>query len=195
MDGRLFSGDEIVAVDGSAVLNTSHHQVVGLMGSAANNGRVTLTVRRRIYQQGKIDKYRSKGQNRDLRSIAEGYRGGNGGMENYPYDVNVTRRENEGFGFVIISSVSRAGSTIGRIIPGSPAERCGRLHVGDRILAVNHVDINSLHHGEIVNLIKDSGYSVVMTVGPPLGEIILLLKSEVATASVDRFPDLKKRNV
>ena len=186
MDGRLFSGDEIVAVDGSAVLNTSHHQVVGLMGSAANNGRVTLTVRRRIYQQGKRNKYSSKGQNRDLRSIAEGYRGGNSGMENYPYDVNVTRRENEGFGFVIISSVSRAGSTIGRIIPGSPAERCGRLHVGDRILAVNHVDINSLHHGEIVNLIKDSGYSVVMTVGPPLGEIILLPKSEVATASV--FP-------
>lgn len=89
--------------------------------------------------------------------------------DTYPYDVTVTRRENEGFGFVIISSVSRSGSTIGRIIPGSPAERCGRLHVGDRILAVNHVDINQLHHGEIVNLIKDSGYSVVMTVGPPIG--------------------------
>ena len=58
-----------------------------------------------------------------------------------------------------------------RIIPGSPAERCGRLHVGDRILAVNHVDINALHHGDIVNLIKDSGYSVVMTVGPPIGEL------------------------
>ncbi len=27
LDGRLFSGDEIVAVDGAAVLNTSHHQV------------------------------------------------------------------------------------------------------------------------------------------------------------------------
>ena len=43
---------------------------------------------------------------------AEGYR------EGYPYDVTVSRLENEGFGFVIISSVSRAGSTIGRIIPG-----------------------------------------------------------------------------
>ncbi len=42
--------------------------------------------------------------------------------------------------------------------------------MGDRILAVNHVDIGSLHHGEIVNLIKDSGYSVVMTVGAPIGE-------------------------
>ena len=91
----------------------------------------------------------------------------------YPYDVTVTRRENEGFGFVIISSASRAGSTIGRIITGSPAERCGRLHIGDRILAVNRVDISTLHHGDIVNLIKDSGYSVVLTVGPPLGKIII----------------------
>ena len=52
VDGRLFSGDEIVAVDNVNVLNASHHQVVGLMGAAAQNGRVTITVRRRIYQQG-----------------------------------------------------------------------------------------------------------------------------------------------
>ena len=91
----------------------------------------------------------------------------------YPYDVTVSRIENEGFGFVIISSASRAGSTIGRIIAGSPAERCGRLHVGDRILAVNHVDIAGMHHGDIVNLIKDSGYSVVMTVGQPIGRFTI----------------------
>ncbi len=101
--------------------------------------------------------------------ILEGYARSTN-AETYPYDVTVTRREDEGFGFVIISSVSRAGSTIGRIIAGSPAERCGRLHIGDRILAVNHVDINNMHHGEIVNLIKDSGYSVVLTVGPPIGK-------------------------
>ncbi len=52
LDGRLFSGDEIVAVDGSAVINTSHHQVVSYMGQAAAAGKVTLTVRRKVYQQG-----------------------------------------------------------------------------------------------------------------------------------------------
>ena len=57
------------------------------------------------------------------------------------------------------------------LCPGSPAERCGRLQVGDRILAVNHVEINSLHHGDIVNLIKESGYSVTLTVGPPIGKL------------------------
>ena len=72
--------------------------------------------------------------------------------------------------FNLLLSFRQAGSTIGRIISGSPAERCGRLHVGDRILAVNHVDIAGMHHGDIVNLIKDSGYSVVMTVGHPIGK-------------------------
>ena len=70
----------------------------------------------------------------------------------------------------LLLSFRQAGSTIGRIISGSLAERCGRLHVGDRILAVNHVDIAGMHHGDIVNLIKDSGYSVVMTVGHPIGK-------------------------
>ena len=108
----------------------------------------------------------------------------------YPYDVTVMRREDEGFGFVIISSVTKGISFIGnrlflkryldrdlndlfiagQIIRDSPAERCQRLHVGDRILAVNHHDISRLHHGDIVNLIKDSGYTVTLTVGPPLDD-------------------------
>jgi len=153
LDGRLFSGDEIVGVDGQSVLGASHHVVVGMMGQAAQRGQVALTVRRRQPQET----YRDQGQ---VPGMTPGY----------PYDVTVSRLENEGFGFVIISSVSRAGSTIGRIIPGSPAERCGRLQVGDRILAVNHVEINSLHHGDIVNLIKESGYSVTLTVGPPIDD-------------------------
>ncbi len=53
--------------------------------------------------------------------ISEGY------PEGYPYDVTVSRLENEGFGFVIISSVSRAGSTIGRIIPGITFAIIGRI--------------------------------------------------------------------
>ena len=50
MDGRLYSGDEIVAVDGQSVMGASHHVVVGMMGSAAQRGQVQLTVRRRSYQ-------------------------------------------------------------------------------------------------------------------------------------------------
>ena len=161
------------------------------MGAAAQSGQVTITVRRRIYQQGEIlisvtfviayfhnNRFSMvisiyfhilDGYGRPIANANEIGSGSVAPTVSYPYDITVSRRENEGFGFVIISSASRAGSTIGRIIAGSPAERCGRLHVGDRILAVNHVDIAGMHHGDIVNLIKDSGYSVVMTVGHPIG--------------------------
>ncbi len=107
----------------------------------------------------------------------------------YPYDVTLNRTDVDGFGFVIISSVNRNGSTIGmeklhyysiiffitgRIIENSPADRCQRLQVGDRIIAVNGIDILRMHHGEIVNLIKDSGLQVRLTVGAPNGSFMIL---------------------
>ncbi|KAK3797832.1 hypothetical protein RRG08_052431 [Elysia crispata] len=166
MDGRLRQFDEITHVDGNSVLNASHHRVVQLMTNAALNGRVTLSVRRVLGPEAD-----------SMSSIPQ-----------YPYDVVVSRRENEGFGFVIISSVNKPGARvdefiddnadnaasssvvcpwIGHIQENSPAARCGRLHVGDRILAVNGVDTSGMHHKDVVALIKDSGFSVALTVGPP----------------------------
>ncbi|XP_052822840.1 membrane-associated guanylate kinase, WW and PDZ domain-containing protein 1 isoform X2 [Octopus bimaculoides] len=160
LDGRLRTGDEIIYVDSHCVLNASHHRVVQLMGCAALNGRVSLRVRRRLLTTS-------------ISVTEQPFYRAAGVSESYPYDVTVTRREHEGFGFVIISSVSKAGSTIGefigRILENSPAERCNRLHVGDRILAVNNVDISHMHHEEIVNLIKESEYSVTLTIGSPQG--------------------------
>ena len=85
----------------------------------------------------------------------------------YPYDVTVTRASGEGFGFVIISSSGRAGATIGRVLDGSPAARCGRLFVADRVLAVNGSPIAGLHHDQVVGLIKEGGLRVTLTLGPP----------------------------
>ncbi|XP_039307362.1 membrane-associated guanylate kinase, WW and PDZ domain-containing protein 1 isoform X4 [Solenopsis invicta] len=157
LDNRLSTGDLIMSVDGESVMNSSHHHVVQLMIAAAQNGRVTLGIRRRINTQEHLQENLQSSYGRQMNL-------------QYPYDVTVTRMESEGFGFVIISSVNKAGSTIGRIIEGSPAERCGRLNVGDHILAVNHIDITNVCHKDIVNLIKDSGYSVTLTIGYPLDD-------------------------
>ncbi|XP_078470672.1 membrane-associated guanylate kinase, WW and PDZ domain-containing protein 1-like [Lampetra planeri] len=91
------------------------------------------------------------------------------------YDVTIQRNDNEGFGFVIVSSLSRpeAGTIVGmphlvgRIIAASPADRCGRLRVGDRILSVNGQPIQGLSHADIINLIKDSGTSVTLCISSP----------------------------
>ncbi|XP_063994926.1 membrane-associated guanylate kinase, WW and PDZ domain-containing protein 1-like isoform X2 [Diachasmimorpha longicaudata] len=157
LDNRLNTGDLIMSVDGESVMNSSHHHVVQLMIQAAQNGRVSLGIRRRINAQDHLQENLQSSYDRQMNL-------------QYPYDITVSRMENEGFGFVIISSVNKAGSTIGRIIEGSPAERCARLNVGDHILAVNHVDITNVCHKDIVNLIKDSGYSVTLTIGYPIDD-------------------------
>uniref|UniRef100_A0A8B9HJ67 Membrane associated guanylate kinase, WW and PDZ domain containing 3b n=1 Tax=Astyanax mexicanus TaxID=7994 RepID=A0A8B9HJ67_ASTMX len=97
------------------------------------------------------------------------------------FDITLHRKDSEGFGFVILTSKSKPPPgviphKIGRIIEGSPTDRCGLLSVGDRISAVNGQSIIELSHNDIVQLIKDAGHTVTLTVvpedeykGPPSG--------------------------
>ena len=80
------------------------------------------------------------------------------------FDVQLRRDPNEGFGFVIISCGQCA--LIGRIIENSPAARCQRLKIRDKIIAVNGVDITQMSHPEIVNMIKDSGLCLQLRIVP-----------------------------
>lgn len=62
---------------------------------------------------------------------------------------------------------------VGKLIPGSPADKCDDLRVGDRIVAVNRVDITGMTHGDVVNLIKESGLHVRLTIGCPKERVII----------------------
>uniref|UniRef100_A0A8C4GQL1 Membrane-associated guanylate kinase, WW and PDZ domain-containing protein 1 n=1 Tax=Dicentrarchus labrax TaxID=13489 RepID=A0A8C4GQL1_DICLA len=151
-DGRLRSGDELICVDGTAVVGKSHQLVVQLMQQAAKQGHVNLTVRRKSpgygVSKGEGDvppspasshhsstqapsltegKRTPQGSQNSLNTVSSGSgstsgigSGGGGGSGSavvpaslQPYDVEIQRGENEGFGFVIVSSVSRpdAGTT------------------------------------------------------------------------------------
>lgn len=80
------------------------------------------------------------------------------------FDVLLHREPTEGFGFVIISCGNCA--LIGRIIDGSPAQRCQRLRIRDRIIAVNGQDITAMSHPDIVNMIKESGHALRLKIIP-----------------------------
>lgn len=71
---------------------------------------------------------------------------------------------------------------IGRIIDGSPADRCAKLKVGDRILAVNGQSIINMPHADIVKLIKDAGLSVTLRIIPQEGECLNLAATMVVPA-------------
>lgn len=65
--------------------------------------------------------------------------------------------------------ISAVPHKIGRIIEGSPADRCGKLKVGDRIMAVNNQSIINMPHADIVKLIKDAGLTVTLHIIPEEG--------------------------
>ncbi|XP_047659981.1 membrane-associated guanylate kinase, WW and PDZ domain-containing protein 2a isoform X9 [Tachysurus fulvidraco] len=196
-DGHLRPGDELISVDGISVAGKPHRHVIDLMHVAARTGHVRLTIRRRAQVTGDScpQNGRSPGSvstqhsspRSDLNSGNFSNSGGCGGVPPNPEpnvalpqpsaasqasDVIIERKETEGFGFVIISSLNRPETAaaaavphkIGRIIEGSPAERSGKLKVGDRILAVNNQSIISMAHADIVKLIKDAGLSVTLRV-------------------------------
>ncbi|XP_049570883.1 membrane-associated guanylate kinase, WW and PDZ domain-containing protein 2 isoform X2 [Orcinus orca] len=190
-DGRLHPGDELVYVDGIPVAGKTHRYVIDLMHHAARNGQVNLTVRRKVLCGGEPcpENGRSPGSvsthHSSPRSDYATYTNTHTNSSASPpegfashslqtSDVVIHRKENEGFGFVIISSLNRpeSGSTItvphkiGRIIDGSPADRCAKLKVGDRILAVNGQSIINMPHADIVKLIKDAGLSVTLRIIP-----------------------------
>ena len=52
-DGRLRAADELMCIDGIPVKGKSHKQVLDLMTTAARNGHVLLTVRRKIFCGGR----------------------------------------------------------------------------------------------------------------------------------------------
>ncbi|XP_063113175.1 membrane-associated guanylate kinase, WW and PDZ domain-containing protein 1 isoform X6 [Cavia porcellus] len=127
--------------------------------------------------------------------IGSGGGGGSGVVSTavQPYDVEIRRGDSEGFGFVIVSSVSRpeAGTAFGRIIEGSPADRCGKLKVGDRILAVNGCSITNKSHSDIVNLIKEAGNTVTLRIipGDESSNATLLTNAEkIATITTTHAP-------
>ncbi|XP_062239087.1 membrane-associated guanylate kinase, WW and PDZ domain-containing protein 2a isoform X3 [Platichthys flesus] len=198
LDGRLRPGDELLFVDGIPVVGKPHRYVIDLMHGAARNGQVSLVIRRRVQapaepcpengrSPGSVSTQHSSPRSDFTYANSTGINPpanacvGNAASSDgtstpsaQPSDVIINRKESEGFGFVIISSLNRpeapAANTvphkIGRIIEGSPADRCGKLKVGDRILAVNSQSIVNMPHADIVKLIKDAGLSVTLRIIP-----------------------------
>nr|XP_048682956.1 membrane-associated guanylate kinase, WW and PDZ domain-containing protein 3 isoform X2 [Caretta caretta] len=109
-DGRLRAADELMCIDGISVKGKSHKQVLDLMTSAARNGQVLLTVRRKIIfgvekqpeeEESQLPISTQNGSPR-LNRVEVTSR-----QSPEAYDVLLQRKENEGFGFVILTTKSK----------------------------------------------------------------------------------------
>ncbi|XP_031437060.1 Golgi-associated PDZ and coiled-coil motif-containing protein isoform X2 [Clupea harengus] len=69
--------------------------------------------------------------------------------------VVLTKEDHEGLGISITGGKEHGVPIlISEIHPGQPAERCGGLHVGDAVLAVNSINLRDAKHKEAVTILS-----------------------------------------
>ncbi|XP_047018977.1 disks large 1 tumor suppressor protein isoform X8 [Helicoverpa zea] len=70
----------------------------------------------------------------------------------------------QGLGFNIVGGEDGHGIYVSFLLAGGPAERSGQLRRGDRLLAVNDVDITHATHEQAAKALKSTGQNVKLTV-------------------------------
>uniref|UniRef100_A0A8D9A472 Sorting nexin-27 n=2 Tax=Cacopsylla melanoneura TaxID=428564 RepID=A0A8D9A472_9HEMI len=99
----------------------------------------------------------------------------NSTVENGPREVHITKSDT-GFGFNVRGQVSEGGQLrsingelyaplqhVSAVLAGGAAEKAG-IRKGDRILAVNNVNVEGATHKQVVELIKSGGDVLCLSV-------------------------------
>uniref|UniRef100_A0A7N6B0U4 Disks large homolog 1 n=1 Tax=Anabas testudineus TaxID=64144 RepID=A0A7N6B0U4_ANATE len=74
----------------------------------------------------------------------------------------VLQRGSTGLGFNIVGGEDGEGIFISFILAGGPADLCGELRKGDRLLSVNGVDLSSATHEQAAAALKNAGQTVTI---------------------------------
>nr|XP_057924713.1 discs large homolog 1-like protein isoform X11 [Doryrhamphus excisus] len=74
----------------------------------------------------------------------------------------VLHRGATGLGFNIVGGEDGEGIFISFILAGGPADLCGELRKGDRLVSVNGVDLRSATHEQAAAALKNAGQTVVI---------------------------------
>uniref|UniRef100_A0AAY4EB83 Discs large homolog 1-like protein n=1 Tax=Denticeps clupeoides TaxID=299321 RepID=A0AAY4EB83_9TELE len=74
----------------------------------------------------------------------------------------VLHRGTTGLGFNIVGGEDGEGIFISFILAGGPADLCGELRKGDRLMSVNGVDLCSATHEQAATVLKNAGQAVTI---------------------------------
>ncbi|NXR90264.1 NHRF3 protein, partial [Hypocryptadius cinnamomeus] len=80
-----------------------------------------------------------------------------------PRECTVTKKPQKKYGFFLRIEQDTAGHVVRNVERSSPAERAG-LQDGDRVLRVNGVFVDKEEHAQVVEMVRNSGNSVVLLV-------------------------------
>uniref|UniRef100_A0A665WE96 Disks large homolog 1-like n=1 Tax=Echeneis naucrates TaxID=173247 RepID=A0A665WE96_ECHNA len=185
-DGRLQIGDKLVAVNGSCLEEVSHEEAVAALKSTPDVVYLRVAKHTSVFINDNFpppDVTNCKYTHTHDNHISP-YMSGSQSVSPAPLttprysplprtmtgDDDVTReprrvvlqRGSTGLGFNIVGGEDGEGIFISFILAGGPADLCGELRKGDRILSVNGVDLSSATHEQAAAALKNAGQTVTI---------------------------------
>ncbi|XP_038124880.1 disks large homolog 4-like isoform X3 [Cyprinodon tularosa] len=185
-DGRLQIGDKLIAVNASCLEEVTHEDAVAALKSTPDVVYLRVAKHSSLFindnfpppdvtnsaysphQDNHVSPYMSGSQSVSpaplttprysplTRSLTAD--------EDVPREPRrvVLQRGSTGLGFNIVGGEDGEGIFISFILAGGPADLCGELRKGDRILSVNGVDLSIATHEQAAAALKNAGQTVTI---------------------------------
>uniref|UniRef100_A0A8C6UDM1 Disks large homolog 1 n=1 Tax=Neogobius melanostomus TaxID=47308 RepID=A0A8C6UDM1_9GOBI len=170
-DGRLQIGDKLIAVNGTCLEDVSHEDAVAALKSTPDvvylrvSKHTSLFINDSFPPPDVTNSYSPHQENHVHSPYMSGI------VSSPVLKLCVLRREprrvvlqrgSTGLGFNIVGGEDGEGIFISFILAGGPADLCGEMRKGDRILSVNGVDLSSATHEQAAAALKNAGNSVTI---------------------------------
>ena len=160
-DGRLVQGDQILAVNGNDLTNSSQEEAAPVLKMA--QGKILMQVRR--LRVGNRRHQQQQQQNKDQDGQGDKSLPPQPVMNGNPAVIELKRGEH-GLGFSIVGGFGSPHGDMPVYVKtvfdtGAAAEH-GGLKRGDQILSVNGISLEGLTHLEAVNILKNCEGTVTL---------------------------------
>uniref|UniRef100_A0A671YWI7 Disks large homolog 1 n=1 Tax=Sparus aurata TaxID=8175 RepID=A0A671YWI7_SPAAU len=184
-DGRLQIGDKLVAVNAACLEEVTHEEAVAALKSTPDVVYLRVAKHTSLFindnfpppdvtnsysphQDNHISPYMSGSQSVSPAPLTTPRYSplpramtGDDDIPREPRRV-VLQRGSTGLGFNIVGGEDGEGIFISFILAGGPADLCGELRKGDRILSVNGVDLSTATHEQAAAALKNAGQTVTI---------------------------------
>ncbi|KFW03361.1 InaD-like [Eurypyga helias] len=179
-DGRLQTGDHILQIGGTNVQGMTSEQVAQVLRNCGNSVRMIVARDPKCeimetppapvgWPVGTAPSFPNGSDNTNLFET---------------YDVELLKKNGQSLGITIVGyagtcDVEPSGIFVKNIIPGSAADHNGQIHVHDKIVAVDGVNIQDFSNQEVVEALRNTGQAVRLT----------LLRRKPSAVSSERLSD------
>ncbi|KAK2543198.1 Inadl isoform A [Columba livia] len=163
-DGRLQTGDHILQIGGTNVQGMTSEQVAQVLRNCGNSVRMIvardpkceITETPPALVSWPVSTLPSFQNGNDNTSLFE------------TCDVELVKKNGQSLGITIVGyagtcDVESSGIFVKNIIPGSAADHNGQIHVNDKIVAVDGVNIQDYTNQEVVETLRNTGQIVRLT--------------------------------